>query len=322
MAQILSSKYWECPSCKHEIEQIFNVSKEEEPKFRLLMENLDYFLTIIPDESILKQIDIQKIAKIASDEFKDLVKLRDEDKSISDLRSENKDLNKKYSNATSEIKEISSELKVLKAKSYYKGVEQEIDLAKSLQAVSMGTLDVIIPNDVSNNEDILIEVRNDSSALLGKIVIESKNVKNWSRSFLSQIKKEIRKANATFGVIATTQFPKNSISNTILLMEGIWVCKPEYTSVVYRAIRQLISESSNKGMKENELRMLIESEQFVDRLTKIIQLASDVRKQKNSTMKQLTKALSRFDTLAGEVEEEAGAILTNLNEINGENQNA
>ena len=75
-------------------------------------------------------------------------------------------------------------------------------------------------------------------------------------------------------------------------------------------------------MKENELRMLIESEQFVDRLTKIIQLASDVRKQKNSTMKQLTKALSRFDTLAGEVEEEAGAILTNLNEINGENQNA
>lgn len=312
--QIYDSKVFECPNCNVKLGSLLFESSEDRTRFEFIMENLTHFLKMVPNEIDFKGIDVDRIAQIATKQFGNLMKVHEEDKILSELRNEKNQLEKDIIKIKNSNKTIQKELESLRSKSYYIGEEQEVDLAKQLQSVAQGTLDKIIVNDVSNNEDILIEVR-DSENLLGKIVIESKNVKNWQNKFLSQTKKEMKKTNAMFGIIASTKLPKNALSKNIYMEDSIWITKPEYVSISYKALRHIISEASKQNLGKEKLLDLIKSDVFISRLQTIIDKTSDIRNNKNTATKQLSKTLSRFDSLADDIDLESGLLMESILKI-------
>ena len=153
-----------CPLCSAAFSK--DISHKDKKKLDHLLTNIKYYTSIVPDSLILQGKSKEDIVKLAAQEWKSLLKLREENKTISDLRQEITDKNTRISETQQNAKDFrnkyetaNNEINQLKSKSFYIGSEQEQDLAQAVQSAAQGTLDEVIPNDKSHMEDMKVQIK-------------------------------------------------------------------------------------------------------------------------------------------------------------------
>lgn len=177
----------------------------------------------------------------------------------------------------------------------FSGKAQEKQIAKRLKTIS--------PEDEFNTEkstkegeDILAVIKIQNKEI-GKIIIESKNIKKWTSYCITQIRGYMERENTQFAIVATTVLPDDSANDKMysITEDGIWVVKLEYLEMAFRALRDFL-------IKLAEQKML--SQQKFKKLTKAFELFTDTvnsegYKQKFSNVVQLSKEIEGMSERLG-----------------------
>ncbi|MDI6738663.1 MAG: DUF2130 domain-containing protein, partial [Nanoarchaeota archaeon] len=88
------------------------------------------------------------------------------------------------------------------------------ELQTGLKLRNLNTGDEIESLGGPNEEDLLISVR-EGHNIIGRIRIDTKNVREWNKRFVQQITNYLDQNKAEVGIIATTTMPKEAFGDTV-----------------------------------------------------------------------------------------------------------
>jgi hypothetical protein len=167
-----------------------------------------------------------------------------------------------------EIRPIQQTLSELKGSPLRLGKIEEIRAAKRLKAVSPED-SFTTEKSTKSGEDVTCEVR-ENKKTVGKIVVESKKVKSWNKSYLEQIKNYMKRENTEFGIIVTTTMPDDSLSYATWT-NGVLVVKMEHLEPAYIFMRKyLIMCRKLEAEYTAKIERLEVKEQAMHKLRKIV----------------------------------------------------
>jgi len=172
-------------------------------------------------------------------------------KEFADEKNRNKEL-------TNEIVRLRTELTVNPAR---KGDKPEKDMTTTLKLAFPN--DEIIPAMKGKNEIDVVQKVNQDKKPIGKIVIECKNVKQWSSKWISTTLEHMQRENTFFGIISTTVMPNETNLNPLGLdKEGVLITLPENTKWAVAAYRVALirSDSAMRKLQDERQRMLKQKE--------------------------------------------------------------
>jgi hypothetical protein len=185
------------------------------------------------------------------------------------------------------------------------GEPAEVDLFEALKAA--------FPNDnisrVSKGRrgpDVVVEVVH-GGAVVGSIVLDSKNHQRWSSSFTRKLRSDQLAAGADFGILSSASFPAAAEQHHLYLSDGVIVARPALVSVLVSLLRQQVIESyrlrltgHNRNEKADALLAYLSSKQAGDVLDQIVKLTDDAvaldQSEKESHQKVWRR---RSDLIAG-----------------------
>lgn len=116
------------------------------------------------------------------------------------------------------------------------GEVQELDLENTLRRLYPYD-DIGEVKKGENGADIRQIVRTDKGTICGKILWESKRTKNFSESWVTKLKEDMRRDTAHIGVIVTQAMP-SGVSDLITQIHGIWILMPEAISPLSALLRK------------------------------------------------------------------------------------
>lgn len=153
------------------------------------------------------------------------------------------------------------------------GTLQETQLTRRLKSLNTG--DKIEHLGGPDKEDIMIRVKENNKEI-GKIKLDSKNVKRWDKKFVEQMEKYLNSNNIDFGIIATTTMPKSAAGMDFYWDEkNILIVDQSKSEAVYLICRYMLSknaEYSNEYAKK--AKMLKENEKMIEAVKKVLEKAS------------------------------------------------
>lgn len=152
--------------------------------------------------------------------------------------------------------------------------------------------------------DILHSVAAAAGQTAGMILWESKRTKNWSDSWLTKMRDDVRAAKADVGVIVSYALPKGM--DSFNLIDGVWVVHPRFAVPMAMALRQMIqnvasTRLSTVGVKSKQELMYtyLTSPQFKQRVEAIVEAFStmkeDLAKERRTVEKQWAKRDAQLD---------------------------
>lgn len=204
-------------------------------------------------------------------------------------------LEKKLSDARKRAREL--ERKLEQSSQQEQGEVVEVDLETALR--NTFTHDEIEPVEKGQSgADILQKVRTPNGQQCGTIIWETKNTKNWSKSWLSKLRSDQRKAKAELAVLISTALPKDL--NHFGLIENVWVAEYGLALGIATALRENLIQvamlkQTAKG-KHETLELLYEylsSTEFKHRIEAMVDafqgMRDDLNKERQAMEKQWAK---------------------------------
>ena len=195
------------------------------------------------------------------------MKLAERDKQLNDLKKQLDEMKRKAEQGSMQTQGEVQEL----------ALEQLLtDLFKfdSIQEVPKG----------QNGADTIHLVRSQYGKECGIIAYESKRTKNFSESWITKLKDDMREHGANHGILVTEVMPKDML--TFGLRNGVWICTFKEVAGLASAIRQIcIAEANikatefNRGEKIQALYDYLMSAEFKQRVEAIIETATEMREQ-------------------------------------------
>lgn len=139
--------------------------------------------------------------------------------------------------------------------------------------------------------DIIQNVRNQSMALCGILLWETKNGK-WQPAWVAKFKQDIRTANASIGVIVSQQMPAE-YGDMKHIDSNVWVVKPSLSTKLAVALRATILQvdaankmNAGKDAKMEALYQFLVGPEFRHRVEAIVEnygmLQSEIEKEKRA----------------------------------------
>lgn len=182
------------------------------------------------EKRLQKQIDkaITKATDEATESLREDVRLKERghQKIVTDL-------NKQLDDAKRKLGQGSQELQ---------GEVLELELEKALQA--QFPQDSITPvKKGARGADINHEVITGAGSVAGSIIWETKNTKNWAKTWITKLKSDQRKAKADVAVIVSKALPPN-MKSRFEYVNGIWICEYSVVIGLATALRMSILEVS------------------------------------------------------------------------------
>ena len=229
------------------------------------------------------------------------------------------------------LKDMSEDLKKAQEKSQQgsqqlQGEVLELDLEKALALAYPDDKIIPIGKGVKGG-DIIQKVRGKSGRIAGVILYETKRAK-WSPSWLTKLREDARKEDASVAVLVSTNLPSN-IDN-FKLEQGVIVCSQTYAlplaGVLRRSILQTAVAKQTAESKDENLEMLyqyFQSEAFRHRFEAfaegVVQMQEDLESEKRSMERvwkkretQIKKSLINVSRMYGELQGTMGDALPDI----------
>ncbi len=181
--------------------------------------------------------------------------------------------------------------------------------------------------------DIVQHVVDESGNENGRIVYETKKVKNWKDDFVRKLKSDKQLCKANVAVLVSTVFPKGATSDPVQLYQGIVLVKPHMVKFVAQLLRwqvvrvwQANQIAIQRGDFKETLYDHIFSSEFVDQLNQIYSALNrqheELRKEKAYSQqmfarreKTLDQAHLNYMTLVGGLQGLGKGYLPGLEQI-------
>ncbi len=149
-------------------------------------------------------------------------------------------LKKKLEDTTRSLDE--SKRKLEQGSQQLQGEIQELALEECLHAAF--PMDVIEEVEKGKNgADVIQTVVGKSGRVCGKIVWESKNVKNWNGKFIPKLRDDMQRVGGVTGVLISTVF--GSGMQEFTMQDGVWLVKPDMVMPLARVLRDGIEREFN-----------------------------------------------------------------------------
>ncbi|MFC1909125.1 DUF2130 domain-containing protein [Chloroflexota bacterium] len=184
-----------------------------------------------------------------------------------------------------------------------------------------------VPKGISG-ADVIQRVNGKSGQCCGTIVWESKNTKNWSKSWIDKLKENQREIKAEIAVLATVVLPSEISSFSIY--EGVWVTHWSFACQLAYALRiNLIEMQESKvaqAGKEHKMELLYDyliSPQFKQRVETVVgafgRMRKDLADERQSMERIWSKREKQIDLvmkgtagLYGDMQGIAGAVIPEI----------
>ena len=166
--------------------------------------------------------------------------------------------------------------------------------------------------------DCLLSVR-ESGREIGSILFESKDTKNFLNEWTKKLKHDQAEANAAFGVIVTTAWPKDAEHEGLHKRDGVSICRPweflTLAAILRDLIKKLASATDLQARRSDVQSRLFEyfsGPQFEVQFRRIfeplrdMQLALDREKTANAT--SLKRRQAQLDQMALSASEFYGTL--------------
>lgn len=167
--------------------------------------------------------------------------------------------------------------------------------------------------------DILQTVRSPRGTACGSMIWEIKRTKNWTDSWITKLKEDMRSAKASIPIIVTEVMPKQ-ITEDMGQFQGVWICKPQLTIIMGALLRKSLLDAGmqkalaeNRGDKADALYSFVTSHEFIQ------QIESMVDTYQEMTM-QVTKERVAYEKLWSQREKQAQKLLLGTATIIGSMQ--
>ena len=258
----------------------------------------------------------QKLREEALKQFEEKHLLRDaeKDKMISDLKRNMADMERRLEQGSQQLQ----------------GEVLEIELESLLRRTFPIDSIAEVAKGVSGG-DVVQTVMDQRGSKCGQILWESKRTKNWSNSWLTKLKDDIRSSRAQCGVIVSEALPDDV--RHFMFMDGVWVCSWSCVAALASALRQGLieigrSQLSAQGQQEKMavLYSYLSSSEFRHRIEAIVDslvameqdLASEKRAQTarwTKRGKQIQRSIETSASLYGDLQGILGATLPDLQSL-------
>jgi hypothetical protein len=234
----------------------------------------------------------QKVKKATEKAEEDTSKRIGADYRIRELQ-----LEKKLSDAKNRAAELKRKLE--QSSQQTQGEVIELELESALK--NAFPEDEIMPIEKGQaGADILQHVRTPNGQLCGTIIWETKNTKNWSKTWLSKLRGDQRKIKAELAVLVSMALPKEV--KHFAQVEGIWVVEYELALGIAAALRtNLIQVAmvrlSVKG-KHETLELLyqyLSSIEFRHRIEAMVESFQGMRDDLNKERQMMEKQWAKRD---------------------------
>lgn len=153
----------------------------------------------------------------------------------------------------------------------------------------------------------------------GAILWEIKRTKNWTDSWISKLKDDLRAEKANIPIIVTEAMPKQ-ITEDMGLLEGVWVCKPQLAIILATLLRKSLLDvgrqkalTENRGTKADALYVFITSHEFVQQIESMVETYREMTSQ-------VTKERIAFEKIWAQREKQAQKLLMSTANIIGSMQ--
>lgn len=200
-----------------------------------------------------------------------------------------------------------------------RGRIQEVSITKRLHAA--------VPNDTFSmenstrkGEDIACTVF-ENSDVAGTIVVESKNVKSWSRSYIEQVKQYMSKIGTDFGMIATTAMPSDALSHSVMI-DGVLVVKVDYVEIAYLFLREyLTTKAQLERNYRSKISQLKVGEEVIQELRNVInsggldQIITTVTEDTENIDSLVNRTVDYVQNLANQVKKKTGHIRAQVSKL-------
>jgi len=153
--------------------------------------------------------------------------------------------------------------------------------------------------------DIIHKIMSKNGYEAGSILFESKNTKNWSNGWVDKLREDMKKVDASIGLLVSKAFPAKETDFVVQLDQKIWLCKPglEVTSIV-KILRdiilashrvKLIYEYSTPDMHEEVFNFITNN--FTDHVNDIMRTQAKLKKELEAERKAFTTKWKARETL-------------------------
>lgn len=174
--------------------------------------------------------------------------------------------------------------------------------------------------------DLIQQVYRAQGVSAGAIVYEFKNAQNFSYDWITKLKDDSNKSGGSVQLLVTTVFPKEAQDERITKIEGVWVCRPEYTIIVATIIREQIlkvnevmASQSGKDSKMQALYDYLTTDEFKNKFTRILETFDEMKDTLDSEKKAMTKHWQNRQIQIEKVLINSTEIYTKINTIALEN---
>jgi len=207
------------------------------------------------------------------------------------------------------------------------GEAQEVELYELLAATFKYDTVTRVRKGKEGADD-LMEVHNNTGALCGSILFESKRTKAWSDNWIEKAKNDQREAKAEMVVIVSRVLPKDIPH--IGQHDGVWICDLQSAIGLVAALREGLLQVSHaraalagKNEKMELIYQYLSGPQFKSRIEAIIEayryMKEDLEAEKRSTYKrwaerekQIEKVTSNAAGLYGDISGIVAGILPEI----------
>jgi len=199
-----------------------------------------------------------------------LLKIREKEKIISDLRIKLEDAKRVAEQSSMQLQ----------------GEVQELEIINILSDLYPFD-DIIQSKKGANAADILQTVRHQNGVITGKIYYESKNTRQWSNGWIPKLKKDNLVAKADVLVLVSATLPKEI--HRYGLVDGVWVTGFDYIKelslVLRHGIIKIHALSATKDGKESKMGQLykyLTSDDFKSTFESLLEGFQNIRDSHNS----------------------------------------
>lgn len=165
--------------------------------------------------------------------------------------------------------------------------------------------------------DVIQTVVSRSGKTCGKIVWESKNVKNWSNAFIPKLREDMSRVSGDVGILVSNVFGKDMAEFSPV--EGVWLVKPINALSMARVVREMILSVSeakmvaeHKETVEDAVYAFVTSPAFRNRMENIGRqyraLDAEIDKTKDSMIKHWETQRKLIDELVGNTQGILGEV--------------
>lgn len=88
--------------------------------------------------------------------------------------------------------------------------------------------------------DLIVEVLDYGNVVIGSVIVDAKNHRRWSNTFISKIKSDQRETGASWAILASSVFPKGS--QGLAVVEGVIVCDHALVPGLMEMLRRQLVE--------------------------------------------------------------------------------